>query len=88
MSDDFNELVYVIVPLSSLTDYMLSIVPETRQTMRSTVSGEPRVTLKYDPALVIGDAFAGFPSYTHEEWLEVLEEDPDWGDAEAEDEGE
>ena len=88
MTDDFNSLTYVVVPLDQLTDYMLSIVPETRKTMRSTVSGVPRVTLKYDSELVIGDAFAGLDSYTHEEWLEVLETDPDWGDAEVDDEGE
>ena len=83
-----NGLTYVVVPLDELTDYMLSVVPETRLSMRTTVSGVPRATLKYDPVSVVGDAFSGYDSYTHEEWLEVLRDDADWGDVEDHDEGE
>lgn len=75
-----NSLTYVVVPMESLTDYMLSVVPETRESARVTVDGPPRVTLKFDPTLVIGDAFTGMDQYSHEDWLEVLRSDPDWGD--------
>ena len=76
-----NDLTYVVVPWSELTDYMLSVVPESRDTLRHTQAGEHRVTLKFDPKVVIGDAFTGMDQYSHEEWLEVLRSDPDWGDS-------
>lgn len=76
---DFNDLTYVVVPSESLTDYMLSVVPETRSSARRSID-EEEILLKFDPEEVVGDAFEGLQTYSHEEILEVINSEK-WGDS-------
>ena len=70
-------VLYVILPLSEVTDEQIAICPETFETARYSIEPPERLILKFHSNPSNDLIFAGVPKFTVEDMPAILS-GPDW----------